>query len=115
MNKSFSESFGSFNNRNERIDSGKDLLILMNEFEQESHERASQNRARRAFVLIKLKLLDLFVKWPLVWLDKTLIHRLVSFKALCRCTETLIWTLNCLVPNEVHYMEKILECFHQKP
>jgi len=20
-----------------------------------------------------------------------------------------------LVPNEVHYMEKILECFHQKP
>jgi len=28
----------------------------MNEFEQESHERASQNRARRAFELIKLKL-----------------------------------------------------------
>jgi len=23
--------------------------------------------------------------------------------------------LNRLVPNEVHYMEKILECFHQKP
>jgi len=23
--------------------------------------------------------------------------------------------LNRLVPIEVHYMEKILECFHQKP
>jgi len=23
--------------------------------------------------------------------------------------------LNCLVPIEIHYMEKILECFHQKP
>jgi len=23
--------------------------------------------------------------------------------------------LNRLVPNEVHYMEKILKCFHQKP
>jgi len=29
---------------------------LMNEFEQESHNPASQNRARRAFELIKLKL-----------------------------------------------------------
>jgi len=28
----------------------------MNEFEQKSHERSSQNRERRAFVLIKLKL-----------------------------------------------------------
>jgi len=28
----------------------------MNKFEQESHERSSQNRARQAFVLIKLKL-----------------------------------------------------------
>jgi len=42
-------------------------------------------------------------------------HRLVSFKALWSCTETVIWTLNRLVPNEVHYMEKILEYFHQKP
>jgi len=38
----------------------------------------------------------------MVSLDKTLIHRLVSFKALRSCTETLIWTLNRLVPNEVH-------------
>jgi len=29
--------------------------------------------------------------------------------------EHFIWTLNHLIPNEVHYMEKILECFHQKP
>jgi len=40
-------SFGSFNKGNERVDSGKDSFILMNEFEQESHERASQNKARR--------------------------------------------------------------------
>jgi len=40
----------------------KVLFILMNEFEQESHERSLQNRARRAFVLIKLKLLYLFFK-----------------------------------------------------
>jgi len=26
-------------------------------------------------------------------------------------TETLVWTLNRWVPIEVHYMEKILECF----
>jgi len=37
--------------------------------EQESHERASQNRARQVFELIKLKCL-------IVSLDKTLIHRL---------------------------------------
>jgi len=40
-------------------------------------------------------------------LDKTLIHRLESFKALSTvCTETVFWTLNRLVPIEVHYMEK---------
>jgi len=54
----------------------------MNEFEQESHKRASQNRARRAFELIKLKLCYLFIKLVIVSLDKTLIHRLESFKAL---------------------------------
>jgi len=56
LNKSFSESFGSFNERNKLIDSEKDLFILMNEFKQESHKRASQNRARRPFELLKLKL-----------------------------------------------------------
>jgi len=83
MNKSFSESFGSFGERNERIDSGKDLFILLNEFELESHERAPQNRARRAFDLIKLKLIFIlfFLKRAIVSLDKTLIYRLESFKA----------------------------------
>jgi len=39
-----------------------------------------------------------------------------SFSSNCNfCTETLIWTLNRLDPIEVHYMEKILESFHQKP
>jgi len=60
---------------NEQNDSKKDLLILMN-------ERASQNRARRAFELTKLKLCYLFIKWAIVSLDKTLFHRLELFKAL---------------------------------
>jgi len=43
-------------------------------------------------------------------LDKTLIHRLVSFKALWSCTETVFWTLNRLVPIEVHfYAEKFIK------
>jgi len=42
----FSESIHSFRFLNEPNDSEKDLFILMNEFEQESHKRASQNRAR---------------------------------------------------------------------
>jgi len=54
----------------------------MNKFELESHERSSQNRARWPFELIKLKLLNLFFKWAIVLLDKTLIHHLESFKAL---------------------------------
>jgi len=40
-------------------------------------------------------------------------YHLVLSKGLWSCSETLIWTLNRLVPNDVHYMEKILECFHQ--
>jgi len=54
----FSESFASFNERNERIDrtdSVKDLFILMNEFEQDWRVtkvlRALQYRARRALNL----------------------------------------------------------------
>jgi len=47
---------------NEPNDLKKDLFILMNKFEQESQERTSQNRARLAFVLIKLKLFYLFLK-----------------------------------------------------
>jgi len=45
----------------------------------------------------------------IVLLDKTPIHRLESFKALWTvCTETVFWTLNRLVPIEVHYMEEKL-------
>jgi len=68
--------------RSEQVDSEKDSFILMNEFEQESHKRASQNRVRRQFELIKLKLFYFLFKWEIVSLDKTLIHRLESFKAL---------------------------------
>jgi len=62
MNESFFMSFGSFNKRSEQVDSEKDSFILMNEFEQESHKRASQNRARRQFELIKLKLFHFLFK-----------------------------------------------------
>jgi len=41
---------------NEPNDSEKDSFIWMDEFEHESHKRASQNRARRPFELMKLKL-----------------------------------------------------------
>jgi len=44
MNKSFFESLGSFCSLNERNDSKKDSFILMNEREQESHERAKHNK-----------------------------------------------------------------------
>jgi len=54
--------------------------ILMNEFEQKSHERLSQNRARQAFELIKL-FIYIFEMTDDFTIDKTLIHRLVSFKA----------------------------------
>jgi len=60
MNKSFMICL--FRLLNEQNDLKKDLFILMNKFEQESQERASQNRARLAFVLIKLKLFYLFLK-----------------------------------------------------
>ncbi len=52
-----------------------------------------------------------FFKWPIVSLDKTLIHRLVSFISLWSCTETVILTFNRL---ESTIQIQILECFHQK-
>jgi len=83
---------------------------LINKFEQESHKRVSQNRARWPFELIKLKLCYLFIKWAIVLLDKTLIHRLESFKALWTVC-SLYW--KCLLDlepfldrTELHYMEK---------
>jgi len=36
------------------------------------------------------------------------------FEQFAICTETVFWTLNCLVPTKVHW-RKMLECFHQKP
>jgi len=39
----------------------------------------------------------------------------MPFEQFAVCTESVFWTLNRLVPTEVHYMEKILQCFHQKP
>jgi len=42
-------------------------------------------------------------------------NRLKPFEQFAVCTETVFWTLNRLVPIEGHYMEKMLECFHQKP
>jgi len=104
---------------NEQNDSEKDSFILMNEFEQESHERASHNRARRSFEVIKLKLCYLFIKWAIFSLDKTLIHRLESFKAFWTVYRLYWKCLLDLEPFGSHwselYGEKKLECFHQEP
>ncbi len=64
--------------------------------------------ARWVFVVKKLCnfLFYLYRKWPIVSLDKTLIPRLGSCRALWSCTETAIWTFNPLVPVKVHYREK---------
>jgi len=42
----------------------------------------------------------------------TLLCSVMLVRDFAVCTETVFWTLNRLVPIEVHY---ILECFHQKP
>ncbi len=65
--------------------------------------KSSQNRARWAFVFIK-HIQFFFFKWLIVSLDKTLIHRLVSFIALWSSTETVTLTFNRLESIEVHYM-----------
>jgi len=103
---------------NEPNDSEKDLFILMNEFEQESQKRASQNRARWPFELTKLKLCYLFIIWVIVSLDTTLIHHLESFKPFEQfavCTETVFWPWTVWFPLKSIIWRKILECFHQKP
>ncbi len=56
----------------------------------------------------------IFFFWPIVSLDKTLIHRLVLFIVLWSCTETVILTFNCLESIEVHYMEIICGMFSSK-
>ncbi len=60
---------------------------------------------RRAFVFIKHIRLLTFFKWLIVSLDKTLIHRLISFTALWSCTETVILTFNRLESIETNYMD----------
>ncbi len=50
--------------------------------------------------------MGLYVGWPIVSLEKTLIHRLVSFIALWSGTETIILTFNRLESIETNYMDK---------
>ncbi len=50
----------------------------------------------------------------MVWLDKTLIHRLVWFIALWSCTETVILTFNRLESIETNYMDKNPGMFSSK-
>ncbi len=57
---------------------------------------------KQAFLFMKQ---IIFFKSQIVSLDKTLIHRLVSFIALWICTETVILTFNRLESIEVHYMD----------
>jgi len=102
---------------NEPNDSEKGLFTLMNEFEQESHKHASQNRARQAFELIKLKLCFVFL-----FLNERSFHlirplfiiwcRLKPFEQFAVCTVGP-WTV--WFPLKSIIWRKILECFHQKP
>jgi len=39
---------------------------------------------------------------------------ILPFEQFAVCTEPVIWTLNCLVPIEVHYMEKNPGMFSSK-
>jgi len=81
----------------------------MNEFEQETHKRASQNKTRRAFELIKIKLvIYLLNEWSFRLIRPLFIvcNRLKPDKQFAVCTERVFWTLNRSVPTEVHYMEK---------
>jgi len=55
--------------------------------------------ARRAF-----ELLHLFIVWS----------RLKPFEQFAVCTESVFWTLNRLIPTEVHYMEKNPGMFSSK-
>ncbi len=56
----------------------------------------------------------LFFKLPIISLDKTLIHRLVSFIVLSICTETVILTFNRLKSIEANYIDTNPGIFHQK-
>ncbi len=72
--------------------------------------KSGRSQNRRAFVFIK----HFFFKWPIIWLDKTLIHRLVSFIALRSCTETVILTFNSFESIETNYMDTNRRMFSSK-
>ncbi len=55
-----------------------------------------------------------FRKWQIISLDKTLIPRLGSYRALWSCIEIAVWTFNPLATIEAYYMEKNLERFSSK-
>ncbi len=75
----------------------------------------SRASARWAFVVKKyIHYFFFFWKWPIVLLDKTLIPRLGSCRALWSCFETAIWTFNPLAAIEVHFMEKNPGMFSSK-
>ncbi len=71
---------------------------------------------KQASICVFIKQIHLFnfFKRTIVSLDKTLIHRLVSFIALWSCTETDILTFNLLESIEVHYMDLIRGMFSSK-
>jgi len=56
-----------------------------------------------------------FVHGELMVLDKTLIHRLVSLKPFEAALKLSFGPWTVWFPLKFQYMEKILECFHQKP
>ncbi len=65
--------------------------------------------------MVKTIYLYIYKKRLIVLLDKTLIPWPGLCRALGSCIETAIWTFNPLALIEVHYMEKNLGMFPQKP
>ncbi len=75
-----------------------------------SHECTSQSKA--SICVYKTYTFVIFLKWPMVCLDKTLIHRLVSFIAALKRS---FWPSTVWSPLKLIIWIQILQCFHQKP
>jgi len=93
-----------------RIGKAEDIQCKL--FEEYESTVLAEALGRRSFVYIKHIHLHFFWKWPIISLDK--IPRLVSFKALWSCTETIILTFNHLEAIEVHYKENNPGMFSSK-
>ncbi len=71
------------------------------------HVKSETRIADQVSICVLIKHINVlyFFTWPIVSLDKTLIHRLVLFIALWSCTETVILTFNHLESIGANYID----------